>query len=101
MTTQAVTDIKELVGEMPARGCECELNTCGSLHRVDESCSGAAKWVVRIHTMCTLTGRHVDEVLALCEGCFSAIRGYVHKGGSHRCSCGMRASDWIGPVMPL
>jgi len=101
MTTQAVTDIKELVGEMPARGCECDLNTC----QHGESCSRTAAWVARMHVK-KASGAHTSQVIAICDECLAAVRQRLARISSYglTCSCGIPASsvgDLLGPVMPL
>ncbi|SLG71357.1 Uncharacterised protein [Mycobacteroides abscessus subsp. abscessus] len=103
MTTQAITDIKELVGDMPARACECELDTCPSRHAYDETCCGESKWVARLHGVSRSTGEHGEIVLSLCEACLTTLRAYVAGALVFKthCSCGMPIDKWIGPVMPL
>lgn len=100
MTTQAVTDIKELVGEMPARGCECMLNCCGSRHGVGERCGSDAKFVARVHVFNPLR-RCSDDVGAVCIECLDSIRAWVSSKDSNCPCCGLNAAQWVGPVMPL
>lgn len=68
---QAVTDIKELVGEMPARGCECRIAGCdGTTHQ--HGCEHEAAWAVRVHG--TAGTEHGYFVLDLCDECLGAAQ---------------------------
>lgn len=69
MTTQAITDIKELVGEMPGQVCEFE-DVNG--HR---ACDSQARWVAR----CYIYDGHPTP----------------GKPGWHHCTCGWEGY-WSG-----
>lgn len=92
--TQAVTDIKELVGEMPARGCEWP----------EHECDSQAHWIARAHVWypdlrCDM------RVLALCDR--HKLQGLATAArlcGQCCHICGLVAKspgDIFGPVMPL
>lgn len=92
--TQAVTDIKELVGEMPARGCQCRIAGCsGTTHQ--DGCDREAAWVVRVHGT-DHTG-HGNFVLDLCDECLRTTQQIKSGLGNCRC-CG---ESWSILVMPL
>lgn len=98
MTTPAVTDIKELVGEMPARGCE--LGTLFSERTACSPCNQQAQWIARIHT--NPCGR---AAVSSCDTCLSKALGIAEKWIGYRCdTCALvvnSVADLLGPVMPL
>ncbi len=61
MTTQAITDIKELVGEMPGQPCE--------MPDIYErpACDREAAWACRVHWTHFWNGTCDLVVIALCE----------------------------------
>lgn len=91
--TQAITDIKELVGEMPARGCEWAKFD-------DPPCGTPAQWVMRVHFsewgVC-----HVD-VQYFCDEHKRELQdlALTYKGVPCR-YCDVPAEELFGPVMPL
>lgn len=93
MTTQAITDIKELVGEMPARGCEY-------LEDGSPQCDSSARWAMRVHFIdgpeCRITVQNLCDQHK-CELVDLAAR---YAGVPCR-SCGVAADALFGPVMPL
>ncbi len=101
MTTQAVADIKELVGEREAGFCECDHNTCTGRHALRCECGRSPRWMARIHAV-DAQGAHNDRVLKMCDACLTAVRAFtdqrIWRGD---CQCGIPISKWVGPVMPL
>ncbi len=98
MTTQAITDIKELVGEMPARGCEFPRDG------KSDNCGRKAVWIARVHD-----GRKVPDCvwleIHLCGACLTeAQRNSRLWIGSTCLGCALNVKtvgDILGPVMPL
>ncbi|QSM03892.1 hypothetical protein PROPHIGD91-2_37 [Mycobacterium phage prophiGD91-2] len=96
--TQAITDIKELVGEMPARGCECSCQTC---HR-SGGCDQDAQVAVHIHDH-----EHNQHNVLLCARCLRGSEQWALIAialGCGYCVCGKKLaqiSDMLGPVIPL
>lgn len=70
--TQAITDIKELVGEMPARGCQCRIAGCNSGQHSENACDHQAVWVALVHGA-DYTG-HGDFELDLCDRCLKIAK---------------------------
>ncbi|SKI82591.1 Uncharacterised protein [Mycobacteroides abscessus subsp. massiliense] len=98
MTTQAITDIKELVGEMPGQVCEFE-DVNG--HR---ACDSQARWVARCHSVVWSTLQCYITVIAICEPHRQHIAANAAMCANSRCGSCLRvmsASDLFGPVMPL
>ncbi|ORA92134.1 hypothetical protein BST32_01820 [Mycobacteroides abscessus subsp. massiliense] len=95
MTTQAVTDIKELVGEMPARGCECRIHGCnGTTH--EHGCDRQAAWIVRIHGADMF--EHGNFVMDLCDECLGVMKNIKASLGP---TCRFCGESWSMLVMPL
>lgn len=94
MTTQAITDIKELVGEMPARGCECGIVGCNG-ERHQNGCGRRAVWAVRVHGK--NRSKHGEFVIALCDECLQRAKEIKTFVGNCR-TCG---ESWPLLVMPL
>lgn len=96
MTTQAITDIKELVGEMPARGCEWQQ------FEGEPLCGSAAQWAIRVHFL--VRSRMTCEVAVqnFCDEHKRALMAIpkMHKG-TPCFNCGVSADALFGPVMPL
>ncbi|SIC68317.1 Uncharacterised protein [Mycobacteroides abscessus subsp. abscessus] len=95
MTAQAITDIKELVGEMPARGCEWPRHACDSQAHWIARCHCMRGWVC-VSLVLELCDRHKDEALSIATEAVTERRFCY--------SCGVAAlssSDVVGPVMPL
>lgn len=72
MTTQAITDIKELVGEMPARGCQCRIAGCNGEKHVRGRCDHQAKWAALVHGADNT--KHGNFELDLCDRCLATAR---------------------------
>lgn len=101
MTTQAVTDIKELVGERELGACECRFNSCPGRHAVKEECGSPPQWMARVHAVDD-EGAHIDAVVKMCDVCLAAIRAFTDRQlWQGVCGCGIPVSKWLGPVMPL
>lgn len=103
MTTQAVTDIKELVGEMPARGCEWQ----------DCECDAQARWIARAHQWFDSSSSCRSVVLCLCDQHKDFIAAMA-RSGARESAVGLRirvcpscntdftqVGNLFGPVMPL
>lgn len=101
MTTQAVTDIKELVGESELGVCECTFNTCPERHPLRHKCGGSPRWMARVHAQ-GADGVHADVVVKMCDACLTATKAFTSARLHRRvCQCGIPVSKWVGPVMPL
>lgn len=99
--TQAITDIKELVGEREAEVCECTLSTCPDRHATRRVCGRSPQWMARVHAIVE-GGEHQDRVLKMCDACLSAARAHMNKRiQGMNCGCGTFIRNWVGPVMPL
>ncbi|MBE5405714.1 Uncharacterised protein [Mycobacteroides abscessus subsp. massiliense] len=95
MTTQAVTDIKELVGEMPARGCECRIHGCNGRQHAMNACDHQAAWSALVHGM-DHTG-HGDFELNLCDRCLDTAASIADFTGE----CRVCGNGYALRVMPL
>ncbi|SPX87661.1 Uncharacterised protein [Mycobacteroides abscessus] len=95
--TRAITDIKELVGEMPARGCE--------FHGVSAQnpCGRQAQWIARGHIDTSPGCRWVE--IYLCNECLLSAQHFAESWVGRKCgTCNLpvnSAGDLLGPVMPL
>ncbi|TDZ92110.1 hypothetical protein CCUG60885_04224 [Mycobacteroides salmoniphilum] len=102
MTTQAIQDIKELVGEMPARGCEWP----------DDDCGAQARWIAVVHewlqesqscrrVVLDLCDQHKNALVDQADYCVSPLARLLFP----TCPCCYvdlrNASNIVGPVMPL
>ncbi|CPT12403.1 Uncharacterised protein [Mycobacteroides abscessus subsp. abscessus] len=99
MTAQAITDIKELVGEMPARGCEFED------HDGNLVCDLQARWIARCHYVDWSTSRCSMVTVALCNSHKERVAANAAMS-ANGWPCGgclrvLSPSDLFGPVMPL
>ncbi|SHU21483.1 Uncharacterised protein [Mycobacteroides abscessus subsp. abscessus] len=95
MTTQAITDIKELVGEMPARGCQCRIAGCNGRQHGENACDHQAVWAALVHGV-DYTG-HGDFELDLCDRCLKVAKGIASFSGE----CGVCGNPSAIRVMPL
>lgn len=98
--TQAITDIKELVGEMPGQPCEFRSRDDGPI------CGAQASWVARAHIAHTDSFTCTSEILTLCDGHkrLGLSNALMHADGSRCISCHRvmsKPSDLFGSVMPL
>lgn len=101
MTTQAITDITELVGEMPARGCECTNSACcGSA-----GCDRAAIWMIRRHVQLRSNGKCWDVVRAVCTECLNTYKAsvtrFTYPTSCNRCDKAFGSLGDALKVMPL
>lgn len=78
MTTQAITDIKELVGERELGSCECDHNTCPDRHALRHECGRSPKWMARVHAV-DGQGAHNDRALKMCDACLAAVRAFTDR----------------------
>jgi hypothetical protein len=91
---QAVTDIKELVGEMPVRGCQCGIRGCNRVKH-HHGCTSQAVWAVKVHGKNSF--KHGDFVMALCDQCLQTAKAIKATIGN----CGTCGAAWSMGVMPL
>lgn len=98
MTTQAIQDIKEFVGEMPARGCEFRSTS------MPMPCGREAQWIDLGHDGRALMQCEWIE-LYLCGSCLARSLAICESWIGSTCNtCPLivtSASDILGPVMPL
>lgn len=88
-------DISEIVGEMPARACECSIKDCGGVRHPHGKCKNSAKWAARVHG--EGGGEHGEFVFILCDGCIGVAMAIY----SARPSCLVCGNSDDMQVMPL
>lgn len=93
--TQAITDIKELVGEMPARRCEY---LDEDLH---SACDRDSKWMVRMHLAHWRDGECEVVTWAVCDGHKNLIEAAAKYFRGVTCTACDTTLDAVFKVMPL
>ncbi|SKU53913.1 Uncharacterised protein [Mycobacteroides abscessus subsp. bolletii] len=96
MTAQAITDIKELVGEMPARGCEWQ-----PYKFIAPECSLQARWAIRLHLADWATQTCSVGVQHFCDAHKQELLAIIAEDMDAPCeSCGVVTAA-VFKVMPL
>ncbi|MGH3956446.1 MAG: hypothetical protein ACRDTI_20670 [Mycobacterium sp.] len=92
-------DIAAIVGDMPAKACECPSESC----QCGGDCDHQAKWIARGHLADNFQCWQVQ--IYLCDPCLQRARLIASEWAGGTCrTCGLvtkTADDIVGPVIAL